>query len=399
MTENVAAGSAARSEKILFIDDEKNVLAAIQRQLRRDFSLLFAGGGDEALKILEANRSIAVVVCDMRMAGMDGVATLAEFEKRSPDTVRIMLTGNADQETAIAAINRGRIFRFLNKPCAEDILRTALDDGLRQYDLVTAEKALLNQTLTGSVKMLVEVLSLVAPEAFGRATRARAWVRPITEGLGISNRWEIEVATMLAPVGLVAVPPEVAEKARLAGAALSAAEVTMLSRVPETGRKLISHIPRLKNVAEFVYLQDRGFNGRGFPDDGPKLDAIPMGARVVKLLKDLADASTGDTPSPSAVGKLLQNSGDYDPTVLDAAKKLWGSASAPAAIEKPEAVKKSVPLDGLLPNDLVLTAIRFKSGKLLLSEGIRVSVAQIERLRNLRALEAITEPIEIERPA
>ncbi|MBM3515777.1 MAG: response regulator [Alphaproteobacteria bacterium] len=385
------------SATVLFVDDEKNVLSAMQRQLRRDFSMAFANSGDEAVKLLETNRNLAVVVCDMRMPGMDGVATLAEFEKRSPDTVRIMLTGNADQETAIAAINRGRIFRFLNKPCAEDVLRTAIGDALRQHELVTAEKSLLNQTLTGGVKMLVEVLSLVAPEAFSRATRARAWVRPLAQRLGITNRWEIEVATMLAPIGLIAVPTEVVEKARTSNSTLSAAEAAMIARAPDTGRKLISHIPRLTNVAEFVYLQDRGFGGRGFPDDGPKLDAIPMGARVVKLLKDLAEASTGDTPPPAAVGKLVQNAGDYDPSILDIAKQLWGNVAAPTAEEKPATIRKSVPLDGLLPNDLILSAIRFKSGKLLLSEGIRVSVAQIERLRNLRGLEPITELIEIER--
>ena len=384
--------------KILLVDDEKNVLAAMHRQLRKDFAVVVAGGGDDALKAIEADKTIAVVVCDMRMPGMDGVETLAQFEKRSPDTVRIMLTGNADQETAIAAINRGRIFRFLNKPCPEDVLRTALSDALRQHELITAEKALLNQTLTGSVKMLVEVLSLSAPDAFGRATRARAWVRPLAEALGIANRWEIEVATMLAPIGLVAVPEQVAEKARVQGASLNAAEADMLARVPETGRKLISHIPRLKNVAEFVHLQDRGFGGGGYPGDGAKGASIPLGARVVKLLKDLAAVSTGDVPPPVAIGQLMARAGDYDPDVLDAAKRLWGSAEAPAA-PKPETFKRSISLDAMRPNDLVLSAIRFKSGKLLLSEGIRVSMAQIERLRNLRSLEPITEPIDIERAA
>ena len=398
MTDQAVTGSTKRPEKILFVDDEQNVLSAIQRQLRRDFTVVLANGGEEALKVLDADKSIAVVVCDMRMPGMDGVETLSQFEKRSPDTVRMMLTGNADQETAIAAINRGRIFRFLNKPCPEDVLRTAIADALRQHELITAEKTLLNQTLTGSVKMLVEVLSLTAPEAFGRATRARQWVRPMAQELGISNRWEIEVATMLAPIGLVAVPTEVYEKAMTAAPTLAAAEAAMVARVPDTGRKLISHIPRLKNVAEYVYLQDRGYGGRGFPEDGPKLDAIPMGARVVKLLKDLAALSTADAPPPVAVGQLVQRSADYDPAVLDAAKRLWGTETAPAAA-KAETVKRSITLDGLLPNDLVLSAIRFKSGKLLLSEGIRVSMAQIERLRNLRTLEPITEPIDIERAA
>ena len=87
------------SEKILFVDDEPNVLQSIQRQLRKRFDMVTAEGGEEALRILKEQGPFAVIVSDMRMPGMNGVELLAQAKDLHPDTVRLMLTGNADQET------------------------------------------------------------------------------------------------------------------------------------------------------------------------------------------------------------------------------------------------------------------------------------------------------------
>jgi len=102
--------------KVLLVDDETNVLQAYTRVLRRRFDLEVAQGGAEALESLARSGPFAVIVSDMRMPGMDGVELLAQVRERFPDTTRIMLTGNADQATAMAAVNLGAIFRFLTKP-------------------------------------------------------------------------------------------------------------------------------------------------------------------------------------------------------------------------------------------------------------------------------------------
>ena len=92
------------SEKILFVDDEPNVLQSMERQLRKRFSLRTAEGGEEALRILKEEGPFAVIVSDMRMPGMDGVQLLSRTKEIYPDTVRLMLTGNADQDTAVDAV-------------------------------------------------------------------------------------------------------------------------------------------------------------------------------------------------------------------------------------------------------------------------------------------------------
>ena len=127
---------------------------------------------------------------------MDGVQFLQEAQRVAPDSVRIMLTGNADQQTAAGAVNEGRIFRFLNKPCTPEDLGHALTAGLEQYRLITAEKELLEKTLGGTIKMLMEILATVDPDLFGRAQALRLNMRALADALG--------AAGLVAPSGLLA---------------------------------------------------------------------------------------------------------------------------------------------------------------------------------------------------
>jgi DNA-binding NtrC family response regulator len=141
-------------EKVLFVDDDRNLLASCERSFRRKFTVETAEGGEAALQAIAERGPFAVVVSDRQMPGMDGIQLLSLVRQRAPDTVRIMLTGNVDLEGAIKVVNEGNIFRFLTKPCALEILGKAVEDALAQYRLVTAEKELLNKTLSGSIKLL-----------------------------------------------------------------------------------------------------------------------------------------------------------------------------------------------------------------------------------------------------
>ena len=94
-------------EKILLVDDETSILDGYRRSLSRQFPMETALGGEQALKLAAENGPYAVVVSDMRMPGMDGVQLLSKIKALSPDTIRVMLTGNADMDTAVNAINEG----------------------------------------------------------------------------------------------------------------------------------------------------------------------------------------------------------------------------------------------------------------------------------------------------
>lgn len=121
------------NQKVLLVDDEPKVLSALRRQLRRQFHVFTAVSGCEGLALLEESGPFAVVVSDMRMPGMDGLAFLREVKRRAPGTTRIMLTGNDDQETAMAAVNDGCVFRFHRKPCPKEVLSASIEAGIEAF--------------------------------------------------------------------------------------------------------------------------------------------------------------------------------------------------------------------------------------------------------------------------
>ena len=124
------------SDKILFVDDEPEVLASLKALLRKEYSIDTASSPREAIEIMKDSEPYSIVVSDLRMPEMDGVRFLIKVRALSPDTIRIMLTGHADVDAALAAVNEGHIFRFLEKPTNKKTLTNTLDAGLHQYRLV-----------------------------------------------------------------------------------------------------------------------------------------------------------------------------------------------------------------------------------------------------------------------
>jgi len=129
-------------EKVLFVDDEPAALDGYRRVLYHDFALATALGAEQGLAEIRNNGPFAIVISDMRMPGMNGAEFLAAVRAAAPNTVRMLLTGHADLDAAIEAVNKGHIFRFLSKPCRKDVLVQAITDGIAQYRAVEAEKHL-----------------------------------------------------------------------------------------------------------------------------------------------------------------------------------------------------------------------------------------------------------------
>jgi two-component system cell cycle response regulator len=122
------------NRKILLVDDDTNLLNGYNRNLRKQFDVNIADSGEKALKLLEAEESFAVIMADQRMPGMDGVTLLRHANNLYQDTVRIMLSGYADVDTALAAVNEGQIFRFLVKPYPMEDLKIILEHGVQEYN-------------------------------------------------------------------------------------------------------------------------------------------------------------------------------------------------------------------------------------------------------------------------
>ena len=111
---------------LLFVDDERRVLTSMRAMFRREYDVLLANSGYEALEILGKRDDIHVVVSDQRMPGMTGVELLATVKGDYPSSMRILLTGYADLDAVEASINESEVFRYLMKPCPTDELKDAV---------------------------------------------------------------------------------------------------------------------------------------------------------------------------------------------------------------------------------------------------------------------------------
>ncbi len=376
--------------KILCVDDDPNLLDGFRRNLRRLFTLDTATSGAEALVLVQTKGPYAVVLADMRMPGMDGVELLEQVRALAPDTVRLMLTGNSDQQTAVEAVNRGHVFRFLNKPCAAEILAPALDLAVKQYELQALEKELLEETLAGAVKALSDVLGLVAPEALGRGQRLRESMQPFAKWQGAGPLWELEIASLLSPIGHTSLPVSIIRKLS-ANSALEPNEAEIVRRLPRIGHDLIAGIPRLQNAARIVLYQDKHFDGSGYPDEPVSGEEIPLGARMLKILGDRLDLERDGIVKKAALATMRERTGTYDPKLLEACFACFENFLCQSIA--PDRPVKSLMVSQLTPRHVVVSDITTHAGLMLVSSGHRLTAMMIARLRNYAELLAVKEPV------
>ncbi len=389
--------SAQRTGSILIIDDEPNILQGIRRQLRKRFDLVLAESGEQGLALLQEQGPFAVVVCDMNMPGRNGIDVLADVSRLSPDTVRIMLTGQADLSTAMDAVNHGNIFRFFTKPCATEVLAAGLEAGLKQYNLVTVERDLLDKTLSGSIKVVTDMLAMIDPESFGRTDQMRRWCRKVAQQLDLKkHQWKLELASMMAPIGLAALPPEVAAKAR-SNEPLSPMEKEMVDATAETAHNLICNIPRLNEPASYIRYQNKNVDGSGFPNDDCAGTAIPIGARIIRILNTLITAKETGQDLADTLTAMEQAPNVYD-------QELVGQVTMALADElgnTPNTSDQIIEIDlwKLEPGDVLLSPINDEAqDQLILAEGVTITKLHLDRLTNLQRLRELTKVVKIQRP-
>ena len=356
---------------ILLVDDEPNVLSALRRQLRDQYEVKTESDPTEALKLLPGTPPIAAVVSDYRMPQMNGIEFLNQVKRTSPDTTRLMLTGYADLDNAIRAVNDGNVFRFLTKPCADEVLRKNVEDAVRQHELVTTKKVLLEQTLKGCVELLSEITALVHPEAGERIHRVRRYVRYFAEKKELKDLWRYDIATMLSQLGTLILPPGTLEDLAR-GSELDGEKQQMYEMHPVIAQSLIAKLPRLESIAEMIGYQLKGFDGSGTPRDALKEENIPLGARILKIALDY-DLALQREKTPQKAFLSVEKRGDaYDPELL---YYLEGMLGTEARYE----VKK-LPLNELRPGMLLHEDIVSKQGVRLLRKSLELDKNKIDRI-------------------
>ena len=373
-------------EKVLLVDDEPRVLLALYRMLSTRFHIETADGGEHALQAMEARGPFAVVVSDLKMPGMDGIDFLARVKARSAETVRVMLTGQADLNGAMAAVNEGNIFRFLGKPCPALILSRTIQAALDQYRLITAERELLQRTLMGSVAVLTEILSAVHPAAFSRSFRIKRLVTLLAKAVGMQDIWHLEVAGLLSQIGCVALPPDASVLSGGGGEA-SEEERRLFTMHAVAGAGFLRRIPRLETVSEIILLQQKPYREYEEETEGVAGRIVATGGQILHIAVDLERLAGQGLSFRNAIARMRACAGDYNPEFLDALEE----AGEPVLQWKAAVVRVS----DLNTSMIVNQEVRTPNGLLLASKGEQLRSPVLARLRGLAALVGVAEPIQV----
>jgi response regulator RpfG family c-di-GMP phosphodiesterase len=374
------------SKRILFVDDEQALLNGIQRRLGTEYDLVIANGGAAGLATMDEQGPFAVIVTDMRMPKMDGIEFIRAARAKAPDSVYIMLTGNQDQATAIQALNEGHVFRFLSKPCQSGDLKSTIDSGLQQYQLVTSEKELLHKTFVGAISVLTDVLELAQPCVFGRAERLQEIVQAMEKGLGLDNQWEYKLAARLNLLGFALLPE--AERIRFETGTLAGADLRDTIRTAAgTGRRIIERIPRLGTVSQIIGMQSTVDGSAVIPHPKSDNDKAVMGATLLRVAIEW-DALVRQGLSSEVAASEVR---DSLPKLSPKTAHVLGELEFDRIGEIGEQVEIQELEEGMILLDDVLTS----DGLMLIRSGRRLTWTIIEKLRGYAATPTGLRPVHV----
>ena len=353
---------------VLFVDDEVNILKALQRLLRQEeMNVLSTERASEALEIV-AREPVQVVVTDQRMPEMSGVDLLSKVRERQPDVVRMLLTGYTEIDVAVDAINRGQIYRLVTKPWNDDELRATIRQALDHWDLKNEIKRLnqvtreqnfrlqdMNRNLEAKVRERTKQLvakhhelrrayvqtvgalaeAVDAKDAYtrGHSERVGVYASKIAREMGFAKDFieRVYIAGLLHDVGKIGIRDAVITKPER----LTPEEYDEIRRHPEIGARILEPVDFLREVAPCVRHHHEWYDGssRGYPDR-LRGDQIPLPSRII-LVADTIEAMTSDRPYRRALPldvvftELTKYAGSqFDPMVVDAAVRLLSDEGA-----------------------------------------------------------------------
>jgi response regulator RpfG family c-di-GMP phosphodiesterase len=288
-------------------------------------------------------------------------------------------------ETAIDAINEGNIFRFLMKPCSKELMAKTLTAALLQYRLVTAESQLLQETLSSSIQVLTEVLSMVNPAAFGRAERARRYIHQIVTAMQLGNPWQYEVAAMMSQLGCVTLASETIDAVHN-GEALSDHELAQYNAHPQVAAGLLSKIPRLEPIAWMIAHQNEPAPEGGDPD----MENVRLGAEILRLTLAYEDLIRRGKSRTEAVHVLSARNRGFNPRFFEALVALDPNAE--------EGEIRQCRIEKLSPGMIVQAEIRGADKTLVVSKGQEITPPLILKLKNLQARRVIAGEVTVSMP-
>lgn len=403
---------------VLLVDDEENILKSLQRTLRKcDVEIVTAGSGKDALYIME-NTEVDLIISDMRMPGMSGAEFLEEAARNYPRAIRILLTGYSDLESTIAAVNKGKISCYLNKPWNDDEVRQIVEDNLRSKILEVRNKLLskelleknqqleeLNASLEQKVQQRTEALNqayrdinqsyqhmvtlassvaAMRDEKTAQAASLKAAIAQevaLTLGMPDDEVEAVRDAMLLSDLGKMGFSDRMLEKPY---SQYDQEEMRLFKQYPLLGEAALLGVPDLFMAGVYIRNQFERFDGSGFPD---KLvgERIPNGSLIIAVVRDYVDLVLGkytgtEYEEVSARNEIVRFSGvRYDPRIVEIFSDVYQDFSTDRIADDEIRLNVSALRSGMILTRNLLS----RRGMVLLKKGYELNSAVIEKIVNL----------------
>ena len=310
---------------IMVVDDEASITKALHRLFRKDnYQILTAASASEGLDLLKkVQKPVSLIISDQRMPGMNGSQFLEQAQQLFPDAIRFLLTGYSDMDAIIAAINKGGIHRYLNKPWNDDDLVLQVRQSLEQYELVLENRRLLalthkqnkelnqlNQQLEqkvqersqeileknkelsklnkelessfyNTVRAFASLTEMQAPALAGHGRRVSYLAREMAQMLDLPENevTHIEIAALLHDIGKLGLPPKLVEDKT---GNWTSQDKALFQKHPEEGQNIVRFIKNLDHVGLMIRSHHERFDGQGYPDQLSE-ETIPLGSRIIAV--------------------------------------------------------------------------------------------------------------------
>ncbi len=395
-----------RNNRILYVDDEGALLSAFTALLRKEpVEITTLQDSTKIEQILTEKGPFAAVFSDQRMPGLDGVGVLEAVAKAHPASIRVMITGFADHNDTLRAINIGGITSYIAKPWDDGHLKALVRESVHRYNLAGENtyllgalklandslKEALDGTVTGTVRLLGDMVQTLNPDAGMRATRVRQLGRALLEMMPEveeQERREITLALDLAFLGIAALPPWIQVSLNKQGfSSLERFPVARTHHLIASG--LVKEIPGFENVARILRLLGKNYDGSGDPtDEFAAGEKLPLGSRMLHILVELERKTTEKFRGREMLEWMLRQPAMFDTALINRMlKRPEGQAG--------EASTSDVGIDGLKPGMVLLEDVMNSENQCLMRAGTAVTVMSINILKQWHARDPLPAKIRV----
>ena len=418
------------THSLLLVDDEENILNSLKRTLRKEqYRIITAQSGMEGLSVIDREK-ISLVLSDHRMPGMEGVEFLNEVRQKSPETIRMMLTGYADMQSVMNAINHGEVYRFITKPWDDEEIRFIVRDALRHYDLIDENKALqalthkqnielkdlnnnledkvaertkevevlyknLEQNFFDFVRVFLSLLELKSQYLGSHCKRVAALSRRLADKAGLlpDEKLDIELASLLEDIGTLGFPEKMLRKRE---SELDPTEKALIEQHPVIGQTSLQHIQKLLPVSLLIRHHHERYDGIGYPDN-LRRERIPAGSRIIAIAdffdKLINPSDGGERYSVDRAYFVLEKEAGrrFDPLLVGKFNETLHEFSH----EEIEADICEIDIDELKEGMLLASDVRTKRGLLLMASGEVIKPVHLDKINKFHKIDPVIAKISI----